>query len=389
VTIEGRDIVCLGFGEWDAELWTNQQHLMSRLARRNRVLFLESLGLRQPRLASRDLRRMARRVERAAAGARAVDGLHVLSPLVIPIHGRRRLRTLNANLLRAQVGRAAHSLGFERPLLWSYVPQADWLVETLEPSAIVYHCVDDIAAQKGVAAAAFREAEAHFAARADLVLASAPALAERMRTLNEHVFYAPNVADTDRFATALEVGPTDPAIAALPGPRIVFTGAVVATKLNLELLEGVARARPNWSIALVGPVGAGDPRTNISALERLPNVHLLGARPYVALPEVLRGADVALVPYAINDLTRSVFPMKVYEYLAAGLPVVTTPLPALAEITGVVVAADAPATVAAVERALAEDGPAARRARSAAVRENSWDARLEEIGSYLSSLAHA
>ena len=104
---------------------------------------------------------------------------------------------------------------------------------------------------------------------------------------------------------------------------------------------------------------------------------------------MLRGADAALVPYAINDLTRSVFPMKVYEYLAAGLPVVTTPLPALAEITGVVVAADAPATVAAVERALAEDGPAARRARSAAVRENSWDARLEEIGSYLSSLAHA
>jgi len=389
VTIEGRDIVCLGFGEWDAELWTNQQHLMSRLARRNRVLFLESLGLRQPRLAGRDLRRMARRVERAAAGARAVDGLHVLSPLVIPIHGRPRLRTLNAGLLRAQVGRAAHSLGFERPLLWSYVPQADWLVETLEPSAIVYHCVDDIAAQKGVAAAPFREAEARFAARADLVLASAPALAERMRTLNEHVFYAPNVADTDRFATALEVGPTDPAIAALPGPRIVFTGAVVATKLDLELLEGVARARPHWSIALVGPVGAGDPRTDISALERLPNVHLLGARPYVGLPEVLRGADVALVPYAINDLTRSVFPMKVYEYLAAGLPVVTTPLPALAEITGVVVAADAPATVAAVERALAEDSPAARRARSAAVRENSWDARLEEIGSYLSSLAHA
>lgn len=389
MTLDGRDIVCLGFGEWDAELWTNQQHLMSRLARRNRVLFLESLGLRQPRLAGRDLRRMARRVERAAAGPRAVDGLHVLSPLVIPIHGRPRVRTVNARLLRAQVGRAAHSLGFERPLLWSYVPQADWLVETLQPSAIVYHCVDDIAAQKGVAAAAFREAEAHFAARADLVLASAPALAERMRTLNERVFYAPNVADTDLFATALEVGPTDPAMAALPGPRVVFTGAVVATKLDLDLLEGVARARPSWSIALVGPIGAGDPRTDISALERLPNVHLLGPRTYLELPAVLRGADVALVPYAINDLTRSVFPMKVYEYLAAGLPVVTTPLPALAETTGVVVAADAPATVAAVERALAEDGPAARRARSAAVRENSWDARLEEIDSYLSSVARA
>jgi glycosyltransferase involved in cell wall biosynthesis len=253
----------------------------------------------------------------------------VLSPLVIPIHGRPRIRALNARLLRAQVGRAARSLGLERPILWSYVPQADWLVETLQPSAIVYHCVDDIAAQKGVAAAAFRGFEAHFAARADVVLASAPALAERMRTLNQRVFYAPNVADTERFATALEDGPTDPALAALPHPRIVFTGAVVATKLDLDLLEGMARARPGWSIALVGPVGAGDPHTDVSALERLRNVHLLGSRPYAALPDVLRGADVALVPYAINELTRSVFPMKVYEYLAAGLPVVTTPLPAL------------------------------------------------------------
>jgi glycosyltransferase involved in cell wall biosynthesis len=387
--LEGRDIVCLGFGEWDAELWTNQQHLMSRLASSNRVLFLESLGLRQPRLAGRDLRRMARRVQRAAAGPRAVAGLHVQSPLVIPIHGRPRVRALNARLLRAQVGRAARSLGLEQPVLWSYVPQADWLVETLQPSAIVYHCVDDIAAQKGVAAAAFRGFEAHFAARADLVLASAPALAERMRTLNDHVFYAPNVADTERFATALEQGPTDEALAALPRPRIVFTGAVVATKLDLELLEGVARARPGWSIALVGPIGAGDPLTDISALERLPNVHLLGARPYAKLPEVLRGADVALVPYAINDLTRSVFPMKVYEYLAAGLPVVTTPLPALNATTGVIVAADGPATVEAVERALAQDGPEARRGRSLAVQGNSWDARLEEISSYLSGLGPA
>src|SRR4030095_3266923 len=122
-------------------------------------------------------------------------------------------------------------------------------------------------------------------------------------------------------------------------------------KLDLDLLEGVARARPDWTIALVGPVGAGDPLTGISALGGLPTVPLLGPRPYVALPEVLRGADVALVPYAINDLTRSVFPMKVYEYLAAGLPVVTTPLPALNATTGVIVAADAPAPVEAAQRA--------------------------------------
>jgi glycosyltransferase involved in cell wall biosynthesis len=389
MSLEGRDIVCLGFGEWDAELWTNQQHLMARLARRNRVLFVESLGLRQPSLAGRDLRRMARRVWRAGAGPRLVDGLHVLSPLVIPLHGRDRIARLNARLLRRQVGGAARRVGIERPLLWSYVPHAEWLVDVLRPSTIVYHCVDDIAAQKGVRADSFREAEARFAARADVVLASAPALAERMGALNGRVFYTPNVADTDLFSTALDPGPADPALDALPRPRIVFTGAVVATKLDLELLEGVARARPDWTLALVGPVGAGDPSTDVSSLEQLPNVHLLGPRRYEALPHVLRGADVALVPYAINELTRSVFPMKVYEYLAAGLPVVTTPLPALAETPHVKVAADAAQTVAAVERALAEDGAAARQARSEAVRDHSWEARLAEIDSYLSDLAHA
>jgi glycosyltransferase involved in cell wall biosynthesis len=296
------------------------------------------------------------------------------------------VRALNAALLRAQVGRAARRLGFERPLLWSYVPQAEWLVDALAPSAIVYHCVDDIAEQRGIDGAAFRAAEERFAARADLVLASAPALAERMRGLAERVVYAPNVADTALFAQALADGPADPALAALARPRIVFTGAVVATKLDLSLLEAVARARPTWTFALVGPVGPGDPGTDVSALRALENVHLLGPRRYEQLPAVLRAADAGLVPYAINPLTRSIFPMKVYEYLAAGLPVVSTRLPALDGVGDVVTAGDAPGVVAALERALAGDTAQARRERSARVHGNSWDARLEEIGSYLSRL---
>ncbi|HEY4812635.1 MAG TPA: glycosyltransferase [Solirubrobacteraceae bacterium] len=385
-TLRGRDIVCVGFADWDTELWTNQHHLMSRLAQENRVLFVESLGLRRPQLAGRDLARIARRLRRGVAPPRAVDGLHVLSPLVIPLHSNRFVRKLNARLLPALVRRAARRLGMSEPILWGYVPQAEVLIEALDPSLVVYHCVDDISAHELIDTASFRAAEDRFAARADLVLASAPALAKRLRTVSSNVIDAPNVADTELFARALEPGTQDPAMAALPSPRIVFTGAIVATKLDLQLLVGLARLRPTWSFALVGPVGPGDPHTNVSALAAEPNVHLLGLRSYDQLPSVLRAADAGLIPYARNELTNSIFPMKVYEYLAAGLPVIATPLPALANVTEVLTAADADGIVRLLEQALGEDSPQRRAERSRIAAAHSWDRRLEEIAAAIAAL---
>ncbi|MDQ6751486.1 MAG: glycosyltransferase [Actinomycetota bacterium] len=380
MTLTGRDIVCVGFADWETDLRTNQHHLMSRLAATNRVLFIESLGLRRPQLVGRDVRRIARRVLRGLRGARAIDDLHVLSPLVVPRHDRLWAQRINGWLLPRLVGASARRLGLHAPILWGYVPQAQALIDVLSPSLVVYHCVDDIAATKGIDAESFRSAERSFAGRADLVLASSRPLAERMRELSDHVLEVPNVADTRRFATALESGPVDEGMQALSRPTIVFTGAVVATKLDVALLVELAGRRPGWSFALVGPVGVGDPRTDVSALAHLPNVHLLGARPYHALPAVLRGADAAVIPYAVNQLTASIFPMKVYEYLAAGLGVVATPLPSLAEVEGIETAADAGAMAACLTALIDEDSPERRAQRSRLAAGHSWDARLEEIG---------
>jgi glycosyltransferase involved in cell wall biosynthesis len=384
--LQGRDIVCVGFADWDTELWTNQHHLMSRLARDNRVLFVESLGLRRPQLAGRDLARVWRRLRRGLAPPRAVDGLHVLSPLVLPLHRSRLARALNARLLPALVRRAARRLGLREPILWAYVPQAEVLIEALDPSLVVYHCVDDIAAQERIDTASFRAAETRFAARADLVLASAPALAKRLRTISDNVMDAPNVADTELFSRALQPGRLDPDMAALPAPRIVFTGAIVASKLDIPLLVELARLRASWSFALVGPVGPGDPRTDVSALAAEPNIHLLGHRAYGELPDVLRAADAGLIPYARNELTESIFPMKVYEYLAAGLPVVATPLPALAGVAGVASAPDARGIAGLLDEALVSDSPERRAERSRAAASNSWERRLEEIATAIAAL---
>jgi glycosyltransferase involved in cell wall biosynthesis len=388
----GRDIVCVGSADWATELPINQHQLMRRLAQGNRVLFVESLGLRRPQLAGRDLSRLWRRLRRGLRGAQPADGLHVLAPLVLPLHGNAAVRRLNRALLRLQVKRAARRLGMtgkERDclLLWAYVPQAEDLIDVLDPDLVIYHCVDDVAAQKGVDAESFRAAERRFAGGATLVLASAPALAQRMETLSRHVLYAPNVADTGLFATALEPGPVDPALAALPRPRLVFQGAVVATKLDIGLVAELAARRPQWSVVLVGPRGAGDPGGDLSALDAAANVHLLGPRAEGELPGILRGADAGLIPYAVNDLTRSVFPMKVYEYLAAGLPVLSTPLPALAGVEGIEIVSDAAAFEAAAERELELDSPQRRAERSRAAAAHSWTTRLAEIEAALAPVA--
>jgi glycosyltransferase involved in cell wall biosynthesis len=380
------DIVCVGFSDWNSELLTNEQHLLARLAPRHRILYVESLGLRRPQFgSSKDLRRIGRRLVRGVAPPKLEDGVHVLSPLVLPAHRHPAAVRLNRAILPRLVRAGVRRAGMRDPVLWSFVPQAEVLIDALRPRRVLYYVDDDHAAKKGIDADAFHAAESRFAARADVIMASAPELAERMRRLSDHVVYSPNVADTDLFATALDDGPVDPAIAALARPLVVFTGALIASKIDLDLTLALAHARPDWSFAFVGPIGPGDPGTDISPLLTPPNIHLLGPRPYTKLPLVLRGADAAILPYRTGGEMRSVFPMKTYEYLSAGLPVVTTPLPALRDVPEVIVAPDAAAMAARLDEVMRTDTPQLRAERSRAVRGHSWEARVAQIEELLTA----
>lgn len=356
------DFLLLSTADWDHPLWTNKQHVaISLAAAGHRVLYVDSLGLRPPRSGRADRQRILRRLWRGLRPPRRVrPRLWVLSPLVLPggTSGPRLL--LNRLLLALWLGAAQLMLGFRRPILWTYNPL------TLEflpgyRGRIVYHCVDRIQAQPQMPAARIEAAEHGLCRRADVVFTTAPELQRMLAPLNPHTFFYGNVADYDHFSTAHRAGGLlpPPKLLALPSPRIGFMGAIDGYKLDLPMLTALAQATPSWSYALIGPVAHGDPGTDVSALMALPNVHFFGAQAYADLPALLAGLDVALLPLQINDYTRHMFPMKFFEYLAAGRAVVATAIPSLRPFASVALLCppDANAFQQAINRALAGEAP--------------------------------
>ena len=380
-------MVCLSSQEWDTPLWTNRQHVMSRLADRQPVVFVHTAWF-LPRRLLRALRRP--RAERRRELTELFGGLRSRGsgPLLfsawnlVPFgRSRRWAARANAWVTVLRLRRAMRRAGLAVAVVWVYDPMAAPVAAALGAPLTVYHCVDDHAAQAAGPArrAELEAAEQELLARADVVFTTAGSLADRLGRRHPRVHALGNVADYDHFATAGTDAPVPADLARIPAPRALFVGALNELKVDAELLGALAEAEPGLSVVLVGPVTEAGPgaRRELDALVRRPNVHALGGRPYAELPGYLAGADVGLVPYLANRYTAGVFPMKVYEYLAAGLPVVAAGLPELAGAEGAALASGRDEFVNAVRAALADPGPAEERRRIA--RGHTWEARTAEM----------
>lgn len=324
--------------DWDEPYWTNKQHTANELAKLGwRVLYVESIGIRTPTLHSgRDLRRILRRLCRFIGGPRKVqDGIWVLSPLTIPFwHSSSYVSWLNRHLLRLFLDVAFYKIGLEKPLVWTYHPYMLSTIADEQRTKIVYHCVDDLSAIPGIDMIAFRNAERALLKRADMVFTTSEKLKAICEQDSDNVHFLPNVVDFEHFASGRYCSDIPEDLKSIPEPRIGYIGVLSDFKVDFELIYGVATSRLDWHWVLIGEEREGQSNASVKKLRALPNVHFLGYRSYRQLPQYLKGIAVGTLPTLINEYTASMFPMKYFEYIAAGVPVVSTPLAFLKQRPG-------------------------------------------------------
>ncbi len=376
------------------------QQVMHRLAQGNRVIYVEEpVTMLAPLKVPRHWRRWGAVIPRVSSPE---PGLWVLTPPPLLPFGNMspRINRMNQRVLARYVLGAAKRLRFaEDAILWTYVPASVSLVtllarrrkrppgkSALGTGPVVYHCVDEHSAFPGfVSPEVVRRYDDELTRRADLVITTAENLRRSRVGLNPHTYTVPNAADVALFNRALDPALAVPSdLAAIPVPRLAVVG-LHDSRLDVDALEALAKADPSWQIVLIGPVKPG--QVDTGRLRDHPNIHLLGEKPQQELPSYLKGVAVALIPYRLNELTRNIFPLKLYEYLAAGLPVVAAALPELAPFAEIISLADeCQRYPALVREALAGDSSKARAARVAFAANETWQARVEKISALVEDM---
>jgi glycosyltransferase involved in cell wall biosynthesis len=357
-------LIYWGLTDWEG-LRQRPQHLAAALAGSYNVLYVRPAPLSRRRRGPLPL-----------AVEHLSDRLTLLRPRLLSPGRLGFIRRLNEAIATRAIRR---HLGASEPVaLWLSHPDQASQIGRYGERLVVFDLMDDHAAfKRGAAAARMAAAELNLLRRAGLALASSDELAARARAAGARPLLVPNAVEFERFAAAaVEPLPLPAPLTAIPGPRLLFYGTV-GPWVDTALLGALARARPDWSLALVGETAGGD----LAPLGGLPNVHLLGRQPYAALPAFLQHCDLCLLPFVQSALTRAVDPVKLYEYLAAGRPVVATPLPELDKCGDLIARAAGPDEwLATIARQLAAPEPAAtRQARLAFAAAHTWQDRAALI----------
>jgi uncharacterized SAM-binding protein YcdF (DUF218 family) len=373
------DIVCISSIDWDF-IWQGHQEIMSTLAAQgHRVLFLENTGVRAPQM--RDLPRVRQRIRNWWRGTKGFRqeraNLFVFSPLVVPLPYSRLARWINRWLLAGALKRWMRVTGLYRPIVWTFLPTplAVDLIRELDPQLTIYYCIDDFVSSSP-GARRIVASEQRLFRDADLVFVTSERLRRRAAEFNDRVYLFPFGVNFDRFdAVRADSMPAPDDLRSLAHPVVGYVGGLHQW-IDQDLLAAVAQRLAGATFAMIGPV-----QTDVSVLERQPNIRLFGQRAHDELARYIKGFDVGIVPYKLSEYTANVYPTKLNEYLVMGIPVVATDLPEIRRFNSdhgeiVTVAGGADAFAGAITSAVRGSTIDEVARRIEVAHANSWTSRL-------------
>jgi glycosyltransferase involved in cell wall biosynthesis len=373
--LERYGVVYFG-NDWFAENRTSSHHVAVRLAARMPVLYVDSPGMRAPQASGRDLRRAWRKVREAFRPPQQVDArLWRCTVPQLPFRRIPGVPLFNRLFSQWALRRAMRVLGTRQRISWFVTPHPGFLARRLGEDFCVYYCIDDYAAHPGVDAPVIAASDLALTKTADMVFVAPPALVAAKQAQNPQTFFSPHGVDAALFARASDPATELPSPAReLRGPVVGYFGSIHEW-IDVELIAWLAQSRPQWTFLLVGYAAIKVPQ-----LEALPNVVLAGAQPYASLPAWAKAFDVAIIPYRRNRQVENANPLKLREYLATGKPVVAVGNPEIARFASLVhVADEREEFLAGLDQAIADGAAKGAAERMAAVADQTWDRRVEDV----------
>lgn len=371
--LSGHDIVCVSTQDWN-DLWTRKQRFMSWLAQQgNRVLYIEQqlhfLGY---------FKRLGTRWKRATSWLdlprRIEENLYIYSlPVVLPFSQIYPcINDINYWFIRSVIKKQIQILGFKNPILWTYVPISHRLIGNLGEKFVIYECVDEFSASKGlVKGETVRLLEERLIKKTDLVIVTAQDLLDSKRDMAKNIHLIPNGAEVEHFRKVLSKDTVIPdEITHIKHPIVGFLGSI-SYWIDISLIQQIALSHPEWSILMVGPI-----RTDVSKIENMPNVHFLGRKDYQSLPGYVKAFDVCINPYVMDGVAEGCSPLKLYEYLATGKPIVSVDMPEARKFSDLIkITKSKEEFISGIEFSLKENGNLTE-ARLKEAEKHSWNQRF-------------
>ncbi len=376
------DILCFSTTDWD-EIWGSRQQIMSRLGKRgHRVFFIERPAglehlLRYPNIRINKMQRQRQGIQNIAENVWIIS----LPPLLPGRYYSTKINAINQWLTYRSIKTQISDFKIKSPILWIYNPEQGNLIGKFNERLSVYHCIDEFTAgTSGRKKQIITRLENELLARSDIVLANSLPTYQNKLTINPHTFRISSGVDFDLFSSPRKSEEITRIFSRIPRPRIGFVGNL-NDRIDFPLIEYLANKRPAWSFVFVGdtfPLSMND--ISITKLKSISNCYLLGKKPYSQIPAVIGEFDVCILPFVQNERAYYRSPLKLYEYFAAGKPVVSPPLPEPQEFLDVIYLATTPENfLSEIENALFENDSSLNQKRKLIARQNSWDVKVDLI----------